>query len=295
MKKILITGANSYIGTSFENYMKDYKDYSIDTLDMLNPQWNEYDFSLYDVVFHVAGIAHADVGHVSEETKQLYYKVNTDLTYETALKAKEAGIKQFIYMSSIIVYGESVPIGKKKTINSQTKPVPANFYGDSKLQADIKLETLNDHHFKVCILRPPMIYGSGSKGNYQLLSKLAKKLPVFPNIHNERSMLFIDNLCCFIKQCIDNECHGIYFPQNKDYVSTSDMVKEIASAHHKKIYITKLLNPFVYILSKVPGKIGGMCTKAFGNMVYDTSLENFQFSYNQYSLKETIQRTEGIK
>lgn len=108
MKRILITGADSYIGTSFENYMNGDLEYQIDTLDMKDPKWKEYDFSGYDTVFHVAGIAHADVGHVSEETKQLYYKVNTDLSVETAKKAKKCNVKQFIYMSSIIVYGESV-------------------------------------------------------------------------------------------------------------------------------------------------------------------------------------------
>ena len=287
MKKILITGANSYIGTSFESYMKEYNDYHIDTLDMLDLSWKEYDFSSYDVVFHVAGIAHADVGNVSEETKQLYYKVNTDLTYETAKKAKDAGVKQFIYMSSIIVYGESSPLGKSKIITKDTKPIPANFYGDSKLQADLKLQPLNDENFKVCILRPPMIYGPGSKGNYQLLSKLAKKLPVFPDINNERSMLYVGNLCVFIKQCIDNLSEGIYFPQNEEYVSTSQLVKLIANANGRNIYLTKFLNPFVYLASKMPGKIGGMCNKAFGNMTYE-----IDYLINKYSFEESVKETE---
>ena len=287
MKKILITGANSYIGTSFENYMKQYDGYHIDTLDMLDSNWIEYDFSSYDVVFHVAGIAHADVGNVSEEIKQLYYKVNTDLTYETAKKAKDAGVKQFIYMSSIIVYGESAPLGKSKIITKDTKPIPANFYGDSKLQADLKLQPLNDEDFKVCILRPPMIYGPGSKGNYQLLSKLAKRLPVFPDINNERSMLYVGNLCVFIKQCIDNLSEGIYFPQNEEYVSTSQMVKLIANANGKNIYLTKFLNPFVYLASKMPGKIGGMCNKAFGNMTYE-----IDYLINKYSFEESVKETE---
>ena len=98
MKRILITGANSYIGTSFEEYMKEYDGYQIDTLDMKNPEWRNYDFSIYDTVFHVAGIAHADVGHVSEEVRKLYYKVNTELTAETAMQAKKSGVRQFIYM-----------------------------------------------------------------------------------------------------------------------------------------------------------------------------------------------------
>lgn len=289
MKKVLITGANSYIGTSFEKNIKENypNDYQIDTLDMLDPKWKEYDFRGYDSIFHVAGIAHADVGHVSEERKKLYYTVNCDLAYETAIKAKESKVKQFIYMSSIIIYGESAPYGKKKVITKDTKPEPTNFYGDSKLQAEIKLKTLDDDNFKVCILRPPMIYGPGSKGNYQMLSKLAKKLPIFPDIKNERSMLFIGNLCYFIKECIDKENSGIYFPQNEEYVSTSKMVQEIAKVNGKNIHLTKLLNPFVFILSKFPGKIGGMCNKAFGNMSYEKKCV-----IDIYSITKSISETE---
>ena len=154
MKKILITGANSYIGTSFECYLRENypNDYVIETLDMIDVNWKNYDFSNYDTVFHVAGIAHADVGNVSKETEKLYYQVNCDLAYETALKAKEANVKQFIYMSSIIVYGESAPYGKTKVITKDTKPSPANFYGDSKLQAEIKLSPLQDDSFNIAII-----------------------------------------------------------------------------------------------------------------------------------------------
>lgn len=289
MKKVLITGANSYIGTSFEQYMKQYEGYQIDTLDMKDRNWKNYDFSNYDVVFHVTGIAHADTGHVSEETKKLYYKINTDLTIETAKKAKESNVKQFIYMSSIIVYGESVPYGKKKVISIDTKPSPANFYGDSKLQADIGLQELSDDKFKVCILRPPMIYGPGSKGNYPLLSKLAKKLPVFPDIKNERSMLFIGNLCFFIRLCIDERKAGIFFPQNAEYVSTSQLVKEIAKINGKNIKLTKVLNPFVLLASHTPGKLKQLCNKAFGNLIYDQ-----QNIITEYTLYYSIIHTERV-
>ena len=123
---------------------------------MIDANWKNYDFSNYDTVFHVAGIAHADVGNVSKETEKLYYQVNCDLAYETALKAKEANVKQFIYMSSIIVsMGESAPYGKTKVITKDTRPSPANFYGDSKLQAEIKLSPLQDDSFNIAIIRPP--------------------------------------------------------------------------------------------------------------------------------------------
>ncbi|MGI6167757.1 MAG: NAD-dependent epimerase/dehydratase family protein, partial [Eubacteriales bacterium] len=130
MKRILITGANSYIGTSFENYLKKWQnEYQIDTVDMIDGSWREKSFAGYDSVFHVAGIAHSDTGKISKEKEKLYYKVNTDLTFETAKKAKADGAGQFIFMSSAIVYGESAHIGKMKIIDKDTPPSPANCYG----------------------------------------------------------------------------------------------------------------------------------------------------------------------
>lgn len=290
MKKILITGANSYIGTSFEKYIyENYRDgYQIDTLDMIDPNWKEYDFSGYDSIFHVAGIAHVDVGNVSKETEKLYYQVNCDLAYETALKAKKSKVKQFIYMSSIIVYGESAPYGKTKIITKDTKPEPANFYGDSKLQAEIKLSPLQDDSFNLVIIRPPMIYGKGSKGNYPMLSKLAKKLPVFPKINNQRSVLYVENLCEFVRLVISNNDQGIYYPQNSEYASTTVIVKTI----NPEIRISGILNPGVFISSKIPGKISGLCNKAFGNLVYEKSMSQYSENYCRFDLRKSIEKTE---
>lgn len=197
----MITGKGSYIGENFYRYAKEhYPTLNIEAVDMLEPSWRKKDFSKYDVVYHVAGIAHADVGNVDETTKEKYYEVNTDLAVEVCEKAKAEGVKDFIFMSSMIVYGDSAPYKEQKIIDETTIPVPANFYGDSKLQADVAVRELADEKFKVIVLRPPMIYGKGSKGNYPKLAKLAKKLPIFPNVDNERSMLYIENLCEFLCQ-----------------------------------------------------------------------------------------------
>ena len=296
MKKVLITGANSYIGTSFETWAeKKYPgEFEIDTVDMVGGSWREKSFAGYDTVFHVAGIAHADVGHVSEERKAFYYKINRDLAIETAQKAKKDGVSQFIFMSSMIVYGESAGLGKKRVITKDTKPHPANFYGDSKWQADKGVRKLADDSFHVAVLRPPMIYGKGSKGNYPLLAKMAKKLPVFPDIQNERSMLYIGNLCEFLCLLMISGKGGIYFPQNAEYVRTSEMVRRIAETAGHRIWVTKLLNPAVWAASLIPGKVSGLVNKAFGNMVYELDMsQTFEKKYQCFGLKRSISLTEG--
>ena len=301
-KRVLITGAGSYIGQSFIDYVKKYypENFEIDELDMVGDAWRECDFSNYDIVYHVAGIAHADVGNVTEETKEKYYAVNTDLTVEVAQKAKAEKVREFIFMSSMIVYGESARYGKKKVIDEYTVPEPANFYGDSKLQADVAVRELADDSFKVIVLRPPMIYGRGSKGNYPVLAKLAKKLPVFPEADNERSMLYIENLCEFLCQVMlveqIKQNATVLIPQNAEWTNTSVMVEEIAKVSGKKIAIMKALKPAAAMTGKLPGKIGGMTNKAFGNSCYTHAISVYPgLDYQKISLKQSVDRTESVK
>lgn len=263
---------------------------------MIDGTWREKSFAGYDSVFHVAGIAHADVGNVSEDIKKKYYIINTDLAIEVAKKAKADAVEQFVFMSSMIVYGESCRYGQKKMITKDTVPAPANFYGDSKWQADKGVRALADDSFNVTVLRPPMIYGRGSKGNYPILAKLAKKLPVFPKVDNERSMLYIDNLCEFLCQIMLIGKGGIFIPQNAEYTNTSEIVKEIAKISGKKIREWSILTPAVCLGSKMPGKIGNLVNKAFGNMVYDQDMSVYPgLDYRVVGLKESIKRTESTE
>lgn len=282
MKKILITGANSYIGTSFEKYIKDnYPDeYAIDTVDMIDGSWREKDFSGYDTVFHVAGIAH------QKETKEnapLYYKVNRDLAIETAQKAKEEGVKQFIFLSSMSVYGMDTGV-----ITKETKPAPKSNYGKSKLQAEEGINALASDYFKVCVLRPPMVYGKDCKGNFQSVVKIVEKLPFFPKIKNERSMIYIDNLSSFVKLCVDRELGGLYFPQNKEYVQTSEIAKIIAETINKKIWISGIVGVGVFAIRPFVGIV----KKAFGNLIYKDT-EDFSCIYcvidNKQSFEKSVQ------
>ena len=286
MKRILITGKGSYIGTSVKNYLAKWpKEYKVDELDVKGDAWKNYNFSKYDIIYHVAGIAHVDVKKADEETKKLYYKVNCDLTEEVAKVAKKAGVKQFIFMSSAIVYGDSAPIGNKKVITKDTEPNPANFYGDSKLQAEIKLNKLASKNFKVALVRPPMIYGEGCKGNYPSLRKLALKLPIFPKVKNERSMIYIDNFTVFVKEIIDNDENGVLLPANPDIVSTSEIVKAIAKENNKKIAIVP---GFTWAL-KILSHLTPFVNKAFGSMSYNIE----KGKYQKYTTIESIQKMEA--
>lgn len=291
MKKILITGINSFIGNSFESWIKNNfnNDYRIDKISLRGKIASQVDFSGYEVVLYVTGIAHADTNKNNKAQEALYYNINTDLTFKMAEKAKKDGVEQFIFLSSIIVYANSSKIGESKVISLDTKEQPKGFYGDSKLRADEKIMTLNDPNFKVVSVRPPMIYGKGSKGNYPKLSKLAGFLPVFPEIENERSMLFIDNLSEFLRLIIDNNESGYFYPQNKEYVNTTELVRTIASVKGRNVRTTKIFN-FIIMLF---GKKIDIINKVFGNMVYDKSMSDYMdFKYCVFDFKESIERTE---
>lgn len=254
MKRVLITGEKSYIGTSIRKYLEDNR-FRVVELNVKNEKWKEHDFSKYDVVINVAGIAHVKE---TSKNRELYYKVNRDLAIEIAKFAKSSGIKQFINLSSMSVYGITEGIILKNTI-----PVPKNAYGDSKLQADNCINELQDSEFKVAILRPPMVYGKDCKGNYNHLRKFALMSPIFPKIRNKRSMIYIDNLSYFVHKTIVNESSGIFLPQNASYVSTSDMLHLVSNIHGKRRYESRILG---YLLKVFSFKI---IKKAFGDLVYE--------------------------
>ncbi len=274
MKRVLITGANSYIGEYMEKYLSEEpSEYLVTVKDTIN--WNPApdDFKDIDVVFNVAGIAHR------KETKanqHLYFEINRDLVVRIAKTAKLAGVHQFILLSSMSVYGLCVGHIDKEAI-----PRPANAYGKSKFEADEEVKKLEDDNFKFACLRQTMVYGKGCKGNYQLLRKCALRMPFFPNISNSRSMIYVGNLCEFVKQCIDQDRNGLFFPQNADYTNTSLMVKYIAEANGKKIKLVKLFNWLIRIL---PLKV---VKKVFGSLTYERV-----DMIDKYGFPESVNLTE---
>lgn len=278
-KKILITGKNSYVGNQLAEWLnKDPEKYEVVKESVRDDKWKEIDFSVFDVVVHVAGIAHMKE---TKKNKMVYYKVNRDLTHEIAKYAKRNGVKHFIFLSTMSVYG--LEVGH---ITGKTQVNPKSAYGDSKLQAENLVLELEDEDFCVAIVRPPMVYGKNGKGNYGKLSEFAIKYPVFPEVRNERSMIYIDNLSEYIKILIDNVKRGFCFPQNENYVNISQMVKMIAEVNNKKIRLVKIFNPILPILKL------GIIRKVFGSLTYDKSMSSFQIDYQKKSFKESIIRTE---
>ena len=288
--KVLITGAGSYVGESVRKYMMETAPgaYQIDAVDTMGDNWKKADYTQYDVVYHVAGIAHVNA---DPKMEALYYKVNRDLTIEVAKHAKAAGVKQFIFMSSQIVFHESQSL-KTEVLTAQTKENPNGFYGDSKLQAELGIKPLEDENFKVCILRPCMIYGPNAKGNFPRLAKLACKTPIFPCWHNKRSMLYIDNLAEFVKQAVLRELSGTYYPQNRELADTVEIIRFFAKAAGHRIWITKLLNPFVWLGSFVLQPLN----KMFATYYYDPEMSKMDFDYQLVSFEESLKRVaESIK
>ena len=289
LKKLLITGVGSFVGTSVQRHLEKCPDkYSVTTVDTQNSAWKEMDFSGFDTVYHVAGIAHSDVGKVTDEIIRNYYAVNCDLARDVAQKAKTEGVRQFIFMSSAIVYGDSAPIGKDKIITRETPYSPSNFYGDSKVQAEKCLLPMSNDDFKVVILRCPMIYGKEGKGNFPILEKMAKKMPLFPKVENKRSMLYVENLAEFVRLMIDNEESGLFWPCNKEWSNTSELVKMIAECHGKKV---RLIPGFGWALKGL-SHLTGYVNKAFGNLAYEEHLGDYKEEYNLYGLRESIIETE---
>lgn len=285
MKRILITGANSFVGTNIEKWLiREPEQFQVDTVDTMNEAWKKADFTKYDVVFHVAGIAHVNP---KLEMAPLYYKVNRDLTIEIANWAKEHGVKQFIYMSSKIVYHASKSL-KGDWVRKDTKPDPNDFYGDSKLQAEKGLKGLQCNTFKVAIIRPPMIYGPGNKGNLPRLGWLAQKTPVFPAWHNKRSMLHVVNLAEFVKQITVREMSGTFFPQNAEYADTVEIVRLFAKEHGHKVWISRLFNPLVWLGAKFLPAI----PKMFSDSYYVQEMSKMDFDYQVISFEESLKGLE---
>lgn len=262
MKRILITGEHSFIGTHIAAYLGEYpEEYVVETLSVHGHSPDEYDFHGADAVVHVAAIVHRKD---SKKLQPLYDAVNRDLTAAIAGKAKREGVKQFVFFSSIGVYGQIEGV-----IDGNAALQPRTRYDRSKLQAEQSIAPLADDAFFVTILRAPVVFGPGAKGNPAKLDRLAKRLSICPDFENRRSMLSIETLCKTVKALLDAPRSGVFIPQERAPLSTCDLIAQSMKAQGKTPRKTKLLNPAIRALRRC-SRIG---KKAFGNLVYEGPFE----------------------
>ena len=277
MKKLLISGSNGFVGKYFINKYKNK--YEIKTFSFLKDDINSLDCSDIDVVFHLSALVHQMDGASCEE----YERVNVSQTLELAKKAKESGIKQFIFMSTVKVYGEETD--SKYSENSICNP--EDDYGKSKLKAELELQKLEDEDFKVSIIRTPIVYGYGVKANIKSLINLVNKVPLLPfgKIENKRSMVYIGNLSHLVDEVITQEKQGIFLASDDEPLSTTRLIELIAKNLDKKIYIVKI--PFFESLLKILKP--SFHKRLYGSLEIDSSITKEKLNLkNPYNVKDGI-------
>ena len=285
MRSVLIAGEGSFIGTAVARRLADlHGSYRAATIDMRSDAWRAFDFSGYDSVVLVAGIAHVSP---KPAMRALYERVNRDLAIEAAARAKEAGVRQFIFLSSSIVFGDAAPAGKDFEIAPDTPPAPSNAYGQSKLDAEIGIRALEGDGFQAAILRPMMVFGPGCRGNYTRLSRFADRFPLFPDFPNRRGAVYIEHLAELIRLLIDRGNGGTYHVQDA-VVRTSDFVREIAKARGKKMAFPRLWNPLIKLFGRA-----GVVRRAFGGFCYRSDTADCGLSYQAHAFAECVRRTEA--
>lgn len=282
MIRVCITGAGSYIGTHIALHLSQKEGFRVAEMDVSRP-WDRELLRDFDAVVHVAGIAHQ---RETEENRAQYFAVNRDLALEVAAAAKTAGVRQFVFFSSMSVYGLTTG-----HITAATQPDPNTAYGQSKLEAEEGLSGLADDGFRVAVLRPPMIYGRGCRGNYPRLAALAKSLPLFPKVQNRRSMLYIGTLCSFVESLLVSGEGGLYFPQNREYVNTTALVKGVAACCNKRVLAVP---GFGWLLRRLEGRIG-LVGKVFGSLTYDQGMSDAFRPANELDFAVTLAETEGLQ
>lgn len=283
--RILVTGKNSYAGKQFAYRLKSLNiSWEVDFISVRDNSWKNTIFSKYKAIYHVAAIVHKKEMASNERE---YYQINSELPYEIAKKARNEGVKSFVFLSSIAVYGVIGDIGKKEYITKKTQENPHTLNGKSKLAAEKLLNQLNSPEFKVSILRVPLIYGEGCPGNYSALIKLSKMIPLFPMVENERSMIHVNRLSDIVHYIIDKDLEGTFLVNDHRNVNTSELFYIMRKSRGKSTYLSKGLGSIVLSLGKRNMKI----KKLFGNMCYltnDTYIPGFET--NKSDVSEGLQQ-----
>lgn len=269
MTTILVTGSSGFLGT---NFIRISPEYNIKEVDLLHLKVSEINFTGCDCVLHLAALVHQMKGAPGEK----YFTVNRDLAYEVAKRSKAHGVKQFVFMSSVKVYGESTT-GKNPWVEN-TFCNPIDPYGESKFQAEKLLQSLEDKHFRVAIIRSPLVYGPGVGANMLNLIKLIDRYPILPlgGIHNKRSMVYVGNLVALVKQIINNEESGIYIAGDKTTLSTTTLAELIARSLNKRIFLMKIPDIVVSGLKHLKPSI---TDRIWGSLEIDNSITNNRLGF----------------
>lgn len=281
---ILIIGKNSYIGNHIDEWLSKHG-WHVTQLDVLTDEWKTFDYSSYDAIVHVAGIVHQP----NCKDWELYKRVNADMPVEIAKMAKRCGVKQYIFFSSMGVYG----VDKKltpNTIDINTLLLPNDMYGKSKLMAEEGLRKLQDSIFNVVCVRPPSVYGKGCRGGYITgFTSIVRKLPIIPQAYTDvkQSFIYIDNLSEFVRLAIEKNLYGAFCPQDDKSVSANELLQAIANGLAVKYRSSRFWGLFVYVFHFIP-----IIKKAYGGVEYATSLSSIDdLDYVIVPFEEGIRRT----
>ena len=281
MSKILITGTNSFVGIDFKEFSR-YKD--IDCVSLIENSPKEIVYHGYDVVLHLTAIVHQDKSIPDTE----YFRVNRDLALEVAKNAKRDGISQFVFMSTIKVYGDD---GSSKEVQNENSPCkPQEAYGKSKYEAELGLQELEDEHFKVAIVRTPLIYGEGVKANMFKFIKLVEKFPFLPfgKLENKRSITYVGNLAGYLDKIIELEVSGIFIAQDEKAISTTDLVSYIAHGLSRNV---KLINLPKFMLRLFYQIAPNTSARLFDSLEFNNTFTKEKLNYiPSYKTKEGIER-----
>ncbi len=285
MKKIFIIGKNSYIGQHIKERFSRDDQYTVEEVDAIDDAWKNTDFSYVEAIIHVAGIVHRP--DISDW--EIYKSVNIDLPVEIAKVAKLAGVKQFVFFSTMGVYG----IDKKLSlniINKDTIPQPTSMYGKSKYDAEIALKDLEDESFKITIVRPPNVYGKDCRGGYiKGFAAIVRKIPFIPMAYNNvrQSVIYIDNLSELIYLLINTGRSGTFMPQDDRPVSATELMQLIAVGLGIRRNTSKFWGIFVPLLAWTP-----IARKAYGGIEYSADLSNIDgLNYRVTTVESGIERS----
>jgi len=282
MTKVLITGERGYIATRLAEHLLRSGGFTVKLFSVRNG-FSSYDLLGYDAVVHAAALVHQKSNNIPYEK---YYEVNTQLTCDLAESAAAAGAGQFVFLSTMALYEGLSRIGTNELIDGATDVSFFSSYASTKFGAEESLKEFGDD-LTISVVRPPLVYGEHSPGNFLRLARLAKRLPFFPSVENRRSMIYIENLCELIRLILINKSAGTFCPQNAEHVSTSKLFRDLASLQGNDVRLIKFPRPLVSACSA-----SDPFRRMFADLAYDKKFSScFDNAYQTVGYEESLIRS----